>query len=207
MKMEWAHCGYGKKQSPVNLGWSPPEPGAPIELYYRSSPLKVIDNGHTIQVNFPEGSYANIRSKRFELLQLHFHSNSEHTLSGRPFPMEAHLVHKSKQGKLAVVGVMLVEGRHNDTIEQIWQNIPDEKGKEELIDAERINPINLIPDGFHYYHYMGSLTTPPCSEGVNWNVVNTPTEISREQLEKFRSLYPHNNRPIQPMNGRVSSLY
>jgi carbonic anhydrase len=207
MKMEWANCGYGKRQSPINLEWASPEPGAPIELYYRSSTLRVIDNGHTIQVNFPKGSYSNIRGERYELLQLHFHSSSEHTLSGRPYPMELHLVHKGKNDKLAVVGVMMVEGRHNDTVEKIWKNIPKEHGKEKEVTGTVINPITLIPDGFHYYHYTGSLTTPPCTEGVSWNVINSPIEISRKQLEAFRALYPHNNRPVQPMNGRISALY
>jgi carbonic anhydrase len=195
-------CQSGAMQSPVDLKWSKSKPGGPVRFDYAASTLRVIDNGHTIQVNFAPGSRVNLRGQWFDLVQMHFHTASEHTIAGKAFPMELHFVHKNKAGKLAVVGVMFKEGNANPWIEKIWANIPKEKNKETTVEAVAFNPENLLPPSKTYYHYMGSLTTPPCSEGVNWNVMNTPVEMSKEQIEKFRAIYANNARPVQALHGR-----
>lgn len=195
-------CSQGKAQSPVNLKWSAPVKGGDMHFSYESSKLKIIDNGHTLQVNFEPGSKINIRGQDYSLLQMHFHTNSEHQLSGKSFPMELHFVHKNDQGQLAVLGVFLQVGRPNTHVEKLWKNWPFVKNQEVEIKEESINPIVLLPKQLTYYHYSGSLTTPPCSEGVNWNVLNNPIEISQEQLDAFRTRYPVNARPVQALNKR-----
>jgi len=194
-------CGEGKAQSPVDLKRSKPRAGL-LKFSYVNSPLRIIDTGHSIQVNFDSGSTVLIRGKRYNLLQVHFHSPSEHTVSSRSYPMEAHFVHERGIGEIAVIGVMFIEGHENDVIEQVWSRIPEEKNREEVYESETINPMSLIPVVHSRYFYIGSLTTPPCTEGVTWNVLSTPLQMSRGQIEAFRALYPRNNRPVQPLNGR-----
>lgn len=195
-------CKTGHQQSPIDLKWKKNEENRSISFHYTKSPLKIIDNGHTIQVNFQEGSTATIDGETFNLLQVHFHSSSEHTLSGKSYPLEAHFVHKDSHGKLGVVGVFFVEGKENEWLKKVWSNVPSEKGKEFLVKNETIDPAQLLPSRKTHYHYMGSLTTPPCSENVNWNVMNTPVEASVGQLSQFRKLYSGNNRPVQNINNR-----
>jgi len=194
-------CREGKAQSPIDLRWSKPRAGL-LNFHYVSSPLRVVDTGHTVQVNFKPGSTVLVRGKRYNLLQLHFHSMSEHTISSRAYPMEAHFVHERGVGERAVIAVMFQEGQANEAIEQIWSKIPKEKYKEVIYEAEAINPMKLIPRVLTRYYYLGSQTTPPCTEGVSWNILNTPLEMSRDQIEAFRALYAGNNRPVQPLNGR-----
>lgn len=207
LNAEYSQCADGLWQSPVDLNWSKPFEGGSLALHYDSSLIKIIDNGHTIQVNFTPGNYAVIRGVTYELLQVHFHAKSEHTIAGQSFPMEAHLVHKHEKGGLAVVGIMFIEGKENSAIANIWKHLPDQQGHEVTVPGVQINASTLLPDTSHYYHYIGSLTTPPCSEGVNWNVLNSPVEISRDQIQTFRSMYSHNNRPVQALHGRQPVLY
>ena len=194
-------CREGKAQSPIDLKWSKPRAGL-LNFHYVASPLTVIDTGHTVQVNFKPGSTVLVRGKRYNLLQVHFHSTSEHTISSRGYPVEAHFVHERGVGERAVIAVMFKVGRTNEAIERIWSRIPKEKYKEAIYEAETINPMDLIPRVHTRYYYLGSMTVPPCTEGVTWNVLNTPLEMSREQIEAFRALYDGNNRPVQPLNGR-----
>lgn len=197
-------CGSGKAQSPVNLKWSAPlKGGGELRLNYKTSPLKLMDNGHSLQIGFDPGSSIQIRGHEYELIQAHFHTPAEHQLSGKTLPMELHLVHKDENGKLAVLGVFMNVGPvAHASIDKIWRNWPLVKDKGVQIEDESLNPISLLPKRFTYYQYTGSLTTPPCAEGVDWNVFNTPIEISREQLEAFRTKYTNNARPIQALNKR-----
>jgi carbonic anhydrase len=203
---EFKTCEAGKNQSPIDLKFKTPKKDRDIKFSYQVNPLKVIDNGHTIQVNFDKGSSVSIRGENYELLQMHFHTNSEHTFSGKHMPLEAHFVHKNKKGELAVVGVMFKEGKENPELQQIWSHLPSEKN---VVTEAKVDfaAVKLIPTNKSHYHYMGSLTTPPCSEGVNWNVLNTPLEASGAQINAFRRLYSANNRPVQPVNDRSPSNF
>lgn len=198
---EFAACVEGKEQSPIDLKWSKQKGKRKISFHYAEGPLHVVDNGHTIQVNVPVGSYALIDGQRFSLVQFHFHAASEHTFSGRHFPLEAHFVHKNADGKLAVVGVMFETGAKNAGLETVFLNMPG-KAHDEKRAMTKFNPASLLPSVHTHYQYSGSLTTPPCSEGVNWTVLNTPMPISEEQLAQFHRAYVHNNRPLQELHER-----
>jgi carbonic anhydrase len=140
-------------------------------------------------------SYLRIGQERYKLVQFHFHTPSEHRLHGEQFPMELHFVHRNALGELAVVGVFLREGAANPLIQQIWDAVSSEAGGQ-------IDPEDLLPQNREYYRYAGSLTTPPCTEGVRWHVLTEPVELSAAQVDEFRAIFPLNARPIQPLNGR-----
>jgi carbonic anhydrase len=173
-----------------------------IEFHYKPSPLKVIDNGHTIQVNVAPGSSIDVGEAHYELVQFHFHKPSEERIQGRAHDMVAHLVHRSAQGMLAVVAVLLDKGGANPTIDAIWKNLPKQKEQERAIDAT-VDAATLLPANKGYYTFQGSLTTPPCSEEVRWFVLKTPTKIRQSEITAFGKLYPMNARPTQPLNGRT----
>ena len=208
---KYATCKMGKKQSPIDLKWARPTKSRKLNIYYKPSiQPQVISNGYTIQVNVDPGNILKVDNKTYELEQIHFHSQSEHTISGEHYPMEMHLVHKSKEGHLAVIARMLIVGSKPDsTITQIWSYLPSPKKKFHEMEAlgYTIDLSALIPKTMTYYNYEGSLTTPPCTQGVDWNVFNTPLEISSEQLNIFRALYSNNHRPIQPLNERKLTNY
>jgi len=199
----YSACKDGAKQSPVNISKFLQEDLAPLEEAYSPSPLHVVNNGHTIQVNFKEGSGFTVAGVKYNLLQAHFHTPSEHYLDGAPYPMEVHFVHKANDGTLGVVGVMMKVGVHNPAVEGIWQNAPIQAGQEKIVDSVEINAADLLPASLDYYKYEGSLTTPPCSEGVQWHVLKLPIAISEKQLKAFQALFPVNARPVQSLNGRV----
>ena len=158
-------------------------------------------NGHTIQVNSDGTSKALLGRKEYKLLQFHFHSSSEHTINGKYYPMEAHLVHQSEDGELAVIGVMIDIGKHNNFMQKIFKFMPkNANGK--TTNSYVINANDILPKDRSYYHYMGSLTTPPCTQIVQWFVLKNPITISKKQLSMFNSLYKGNFRPIQKVNNR-----
>ncbi len=196
-------CASGKEQSPVNVAKFLQEDVPDIMLSYNPSSLAVVNNGHTIQVNYDAGSSFQAGGVTYNLLQLHFHTPSEHYLDGAPYPMEMHFVHKADDGTLAVVGVMMKIGEHNPVIEGVWQNAPIQAGGSKSIEGVKINAADLMPASMAYYKYDGSLTTPPCTEGVRWHVMKEPIEISEMQLKAFQALFPVNARPVQPLNDRV----
>ena len=201
-------CREGHEQSPIDLSWKKPKKnGRDIEFSYSSTAAKVVDNGHTIQVNFASGSKLSLEGKTFDLVQMHFHTHSEHSLSKKFFPLEAHFVHKNGKGELAVVGVFFKVGKSNSALESIWSAIPKKVGEEKLITSHDWTPASLLPSIKTHYHYKGSLTTPPCSEGVNWNVLNTPLEISEKQLGEFQKRYTANYRPVQVLHDRTPANY
>ncbi len=199
----FATCDNGKEQSPIDLvSAKKSKKLKKIKFKYKTVKLQIVNNGHTIQVNYPAGSYAIIGGKRYELLQFHFHSPSEHTVNGSHFPMELHLVHKDADGKLAVVGLFLKKGKTNKHLKNIWKNLPTEINKPLSVNAS-FNIMKLLPKKSSYFNYPGSLTTPPCSEGVNWNVLVKPITVSSAQIKKFLNLIKENARPVQPLNNRV----
>ena len=202
MQPEYSKCSTGTRQSPIDIRGGIAVDLEPIKFDYRPSAFSVIDNGHTVQVNVEPGNSITITGKRYELVQFHFHRPSEERINGRQYDMVAHLVHKDVDGKLAVVAVLLDRGSAQAIVQSVWNNLPLEKG-DEVRAGTRIDLSLLLPEDRRYYTYMGSLTTPPCSEGVLWMVMKQPVPISVEQVAIFSRLYPMNARPIQQADGRL----
>lgn len=203
VKPDYATCKLGREQSPIDIREAKHEVLAPIQFNYKPAQLRVINNGHTIQVNIPPGSFITVGNKKYELKQFHFHHPSEEYVNGQPYDMVAHLVHTDSDGQLAVVAVLISKGRANSLIQKIWENLPKTEGQEEVVSSVEINPSALLPANTGYYTFAGSLTTPPCSEGVTWFVLKTPAELSADEIAAFAKIYPDNARPIQPTNGRT----
>lgn len=195
-------CATGKNQSPVNLTGFVEADLAPIEFSYSPGGNEILNNGHTIQINYQQGSTIAVGGHAFELKQFHFHAPSENEIEGKSFPMEAHFVHADQDGNLAVVAVMLEEGAANAELEKAWQQMPAEGGKHSLTPVVLASA--LLPESKDYYRFDGSLTTPPCSEGVWWLVMKAPVAVSKAQIEEFAHAMHHpNNRPIQPIFARA----
>ena len=199
----FAACKLGVSQSPIDLTSDTEAKPHDLDFRYTSSPLEIINNGHTIQVNYTPGNMLLSGGRQFALVQFHFHHLSEHTVDGKPADMEMHLVHQDADGNLAVVGVFLTAGRQNEALEYVWQNMPAQEGEKRLVEGVAINAADLLPTNLGYYSYVGSLTTPPCTEYVHWIVLQMPVEVSAAQLAQFAALYPDNARPTQPLNERT----
>lgn len=197
-------CSMGKQQSPINIQTKSVHSAAlpPLEFNYKPGALHIVDNGHTIQANIDPGSFLAFGKDRYELIQLHFHHPSEERVNGKSFDMEAHLVHRDAKGNLAVVAVFLNSGKESAMIETLWQHLPSKKEREASPKGVHIDPAALIPQNQSYFTYIGSLTTPPCSEGVRWLVLKSPRTLSKEEIATFTAHYPNDARPIQPLNHR-----
>ena len=194
-------CARGKAQAPLNIKGPFEKALFNVTPDYKNGPLKIINNGHTIQVNVPPGSKLRIDSQPFELVQFHFHRPSEEQINGKPSAMVAHFVHKNSEGRLAVLGVLLKEGNENPGIKTLWTHAPAKEGPEVSPEGVNFNPGNLLPREYEFYSYEGSLTTPPCTEGVRFFILKSQVNISREQVEAFP--FKKNARPVQPQNGRA----
>lgn len=199
----FAACKAGHRQSPIDIGETVKADLPPIEFDYRPSPLRIVDNGHTVMATYGPGSSIRVDGRRYELKQIHFHRPSENTVHGKRYEMEAHLVHADAAGRLAVVAVLLERGRENALVRDLWSHLPGEKEKEELPVGVRIDASSLLPAGRGYYAFEGSLTTPPCSEEVDWIVLKDPVQVSDEEIGRFSRLYPNDARTTQPAYGRV----
>lgn len=201
---DFAACGEGEAQSPINLADATETSLIPIEFAYEEVPMAIFNNGHTIEVEYEEGSTLIYNEKEYDVLQFHFHQPSEHTIDGETFPMELHIVHINEAGGLAVVGVMLTEGvDDNEAYSTIFGNLPVEKGEPNEETDIMINVADLLPaDTDTYFTYEGSLTTPPCTEIVRWLVLAEPVALSAEQIAAFGEIYSNNARPVQPLNTR-----
>jgi len=204
LKSDFEMCSEGEMQTPINIVPTKDIELSPLIFHYNTSSLNVIDNGHSVQVNMMPGSSVIIDGKTYELKQFHFHTPSENHINGKSFPLEAHFVHQAKDGSLAVVAVMFTYGKYNPVLGKIWAEFPKmKKGKKLGLYLSDRDIRALLPRYKSYYEFMGSLTTPPCSEGVKWVVLKHTMQVSREQLAAFYNLLGHaNNRPIQPTNGR-----
>ena len=196
------HDCSGKNQSPINITGATDVALPAIEFLYDDKPLMMVNNGHTVKVSYPRGSFINVDGKRFQLLQFHMHAPSENHIEGKSFAMEVHFVHRNNKGELAVVAVMFAEGNKNLELEKIWNYFPNLKEGKLFTSQQWISPKNLLPKEKEYYLFNGSLTTPPCSEGVMWMVMKNSLEISADQLQKFTEMIGENNRPLQPTNDR-----
>ena len=197
----FAVCGDGREQSPIDLTGAEREALSEIGFEYAPSPISILNTGNTIQVDYQAGSGIVLDGTRYGLVQFHFHHRSEHTVDGADFPLELHLVHADADGALAVVGVFLEEGAANEALAPVWRHLPAEAGPAALV-AGMVDANALLPERRTTWRYPGSLTTPPCSEGVSWLMMTEPVTASREQIEAFGALFPINNRPVQPLNGR-----
>lgn len=202
LKPEYILCKTGNAQSPVNLKWSKPRTGGEIQLNYKPTDLKMLDNGFTLLIKTEDGGSAMLHGEPYKLTEVHFHTPSEHLLSGNSLPLEAHFVHKNKKGEMAVVAVIMIEGASNPEVDKLWNAWPNIKNAEMEVTNDNFNPMMLLPRKTTHYAYAGSLTYPPCTEGVKWFVMNTPVEISKQQILGFRSHYANNTRPVQPLKGR-----
>lgn len=198
----FASCSIGHAQSPVDVKGAKVEELPAIKFNYNAVPLNIIDNGHTIQVNYAPGSTITIGDKTYTLQQFHFHHPSENHVNDHRYDMEAHLVHSDANGHLAVVAVLLKKGAANAFLDTVWKNIPTEKGKATDVSNVSVNVKDLLPADQGYFTFTGSLTTPPCSEGVTWYVLKNSVSLSGDQVAAFAKLYPKNARPIHPLNGR-----
>jgi carbonic anhydrase len=205
---EYAACKTGKEQSPIDIRTTEKAALPAIRFEYKSGPLKyLINNGYTIRVNYHDdsspGNFVIVGKTRYQLTQFHFHRPSEEYINGKPYDMEVHLMHQASGGRVAGVTVFLRAGGANATIQKLWDHMPSTLSQELAIAGVEVNPAGLLPHDNGYFMYMGSLTAPPCTEGVTWFVLKTPVDISTEQLNAFAKLYPHDVRPLQPLNGRV----
>jgi carbonic anhydrase len=202
LKPEFSACAKGTRQSPIDIqGGLALDLDAPV-FDYRPGAFSVIDNGHTVQVNVAAGNALEVMGRRYELQQFHFHRPSEERIDGRRHEMSVHLVHKDADGRLAVVAVLLERGAAQPLLQSVWNNLPLEKG-EALAARAPLDPGQLLPADRRYYTYMGSLTVPPCSEGVLWLVMQQPVPVSAQQIDIFARLYPMNARPVQALAGRL----
>jgi len=202
LKPEFATCGTGQRQSPIDIRQGIRVELEPVKFDYRPAGFNVVDNGHTVQVNLGTGNSIEVNQRRYELVQFHFHRPSEERINGRQYDMVVHLVHKDLDGRLAVVAVLIERGGAHPVVQQVWNSLPLEKN-DAMVGPAPLNPALLLPQDKRYYTYMGSLTTPPCSEGVLWMVMKQPVSLSDEQLAIFARLYPMNARPIQSASGRL----
>jgi len=202
LKPEFAKCASGTRQSPIDIRDGIRVDLEPVQFDYKPSAFGVLDNGHTVQVNVAPGNSIEVMGRRFELVQFHFHRPAEERIDGKSFDMVAHLVHKDVDGRPAVVAVLLERGAAHPLVQSVWNNLPLEKGDE--VSARGLLDLNqLLPKDTRYFTYMGSLTTPPCSEGVLWMVMQQPVSVSPEQIDVFARLYPMNARPLQQASGRL----
>jgi len=203
LSAEFKECKLGKEQSPIDISTKATEKAKlpALGFNYKAGAAEVLNNGHTVQVDLADAGSAKLAGSDYPLLQFHFHTPSEEKIDGKSYPMVAHLVHKNASGNLAVVGVLFREGRENEALKSVLESMPArEGGKVALKNA--FNPAGFLPKNQGYYAFKGSLTTPPCSEGVAWQVLKEPVELSKAQINSFQKLYKMNARPVQPLNGR-----
>ncbi|MFZ0212192.1 MAG: carbonic anhydrase family protein [Candidatus Acidiferrales bacterium] len=202
---EYAACN-GKEQSPIDIRAAKKADLPALRFEDKTGPLTIINNGYTaLRVNYTagNGNFLVVGDQRYELTQFHFHHPSEEEIHGKPSDMVLHLMYKSSDGKVAGVAVLLKTGSANAVVRELWKYMPKTAGKERLIPRVEVNPAGLLPRDTAYYTYMGSVTAPPCTEGVVWFVLKAQMEVSPAQIAKFAQLYPHDVRPVQLLNGRV----
>jgi carbonic anhydrase len=195
-------CKLGHEQSPIDIRDAKKGKLAPLDLGYKKGSADIVNNGHTIQVTPADGGGLNIDGVPYKLVQFHFHTPSEEKIHGKAYSMVMHLVHQNADGKLAVIAVLLTEGKANAALAPVFDNMPAKEGDKKSLPAA-LDVTDFLPADKGYYTFNGSLTTPPCSEGVRWFVLKHPVEISKAQHATFQKLYKMNARPVQPLNGRV----
>ncbi|MEO1030722.1 MAG: carbonic anhydrase family protein [Bacteroidota bacterium] len=201
-------CGSTTRQSPIDISGVVNDPTLQsLSTLYANSITEIINNGHTLQFNYNGTGTVNFQGSDYSLQQFHFHANSEHTIEGSHKPLEAHLVHKNDSGHLMVLGIFFEIGAESTFLAQFIDNLPEEINETYLDFDLSYNASGLLPANLSYYHYKGSLTTPPCSEIVEWIVMKNALEMSQTQMDQFSGILHHNFRPVQPLAGRVIGAY
>ena len=205
LRPEFKACATGQRQSPINIDDSTTlqGPAEALQFDYQPSSASVVNDGRTIQVDVQGDNALTVRGSNYKLLQFHFHNPSEERINHKAFAMVAHLVHRNPEGQLAVVAVLFEAGASNPMVNKVWTYMPLDVGDRVRMPPGALNLAELLPKDQRFYQFMGSLTTPPCSEGVLWLVLKQPVPLSREQLRLFAQLFPNNARPVQPVNGRA----
>ena len=201
LSSEYALCAVGNRQSPIDIVGATQAEVPPVAFHYRPMKLEVEHNGHTVEVVSTSENWIEVGGARYDLTQFHFHTPGEHTVEGRPFAMEVHFVHRNEEGTLAVVGVLVRRGGEHRVLDALAGHLP-EPGESLAIEEMTITASELLPEASRIFRYEGSLTTPPCSEGVQWFVFETPVEVSAAALAAFEAILGNNSRPVQPLNGR-----
>ena len=203
LKPEFALCKSGHHQSPIDVEKAQKADLPSLAFDYHPSPLRIVDNGHTIMVDYAPGSFLRVGDRPYALKQFHFHRPSEEKIHGKRYEMSVHLVHADAAGQLAVVAILLENGPEQPLIRELWKDLPTQKGKEVIRADVQVDASQLLPSDHGYYTFEGSLTTPPCSEPVTWYVLKQPVSVSGEEVTRFSKLYRDNARPVQPLNDRV----
>lgn len=205
----YSKCADGTEQSPIDIELANVKLDKTLEdinINYKTTAFTVMNNGHTIQANDASGSNTILADGvEYKLVQMHFHKPSEHQFNGKNFEMEGHLVHKNDEGKLAVLGFLIKAGNENKVLAEMWSKLPSEKTEADITLENSVDLDALLPKEKKSFRYSGSLTTPPCSEGVKWIVMEQPIEMSKEQIAAFGTIFPNNSRPVQPLNEREVS--
>lgn len=199
---DYQTCAAGTMQSPIDLKAANAAGDLQLDLAYDAVPLKVLNTGLTLQLNGQAGGGFTEAGEQFDLVQGHFHTPSEHVLDGKTYPAELHLVHKSADGKLAVLGILIEEGAENAGLAALPAEFP-KGGEEAAVEGASFEPAKFLPEDRAIYRYSGSLTTPPCSEGVAWHVVKQPVTASAEQIAALTKAMGENARPPQELHGRL----
>jgi carbonic anhydrase len=199
---EFAACGNGVNQSPIDIRKTIAADLETLQFKYDSDSTEIVNNGHTLQINVGPGSWLRAEGEKFQLIQLHFHSPSEHRIKGEIFPLEGHFVHQNKSGALAVVGVLFRAGEWNTDLAHFGADAPEDLNQPVPIDVD-FAALELYHDNEFYYRYNGSLTTPPCTEGIQWYVLKEPGHIAPEQAAQFVNLIGEDARGPQPVNARI----
>ena len=194
-------CSIGDQQSPVDIAGTVRAQVPPLGFAWSKRPDTIVNNGHTIQLNLPEGATLRVGNEVYKLVQFHFHHPSEHVIDGKSTPMEVHFVHAAPSGGYGVIGVMMKAGRNNATFAKIAATMPTQEGPPVKADPA-IDPNGLLPTRRAYFRYAGSLTTPPCSQNVAWMVLTDPIEVAAADIERFAKIFADNARPVQKLNRR-----
>ena len=201
LSSEYALCAVGSRQSPIDIVGATQAEVPNVAFHYQPMKLEVENNGHTVEVASTNENWIEVGGARYDLAQFHFHTPGEHTVAGRPFDMEVHLVHRNDEGTLAVVGIFVRRGGPHRVLDVLAERLP-KPGESFAIEETKIAASELLPEASRIFRYEGSLTTPPCSEGVQWLVLEKPVEISDAGLAAFEAALGNNSRPVQPLNGR-----
>lgn len=196
-------CAKGQGQSPIDIRNAQAAQLPALEFSYGSVTPTIVNNGHTIQVNVPNGQFLRLADHRYELVQFHFHTPSEEQVQGKASAMVAHFVHRDAEGKLAVVAALIQPGKASTGFDAVLSHLPQQAGETLTVDGLELDLAKLLPTERRYWDFEGSLTTPPCSEGVHWMVLTQPVTVSAEAIRRFRRRFPANARPVQPLNGRT----
>lgn len=202
IKQEFNRC-EGFNQSPIDVKNTVKSSIPALKFSYQSTAKSIVNNGHTVQVNFNEGSALYLDGEAFHLKQFHIHTPSENQIEGKSYPLEAHFVHMNRAGALAVVGIMYAEGLENLPLAKLWTQLPKEHNVEQSV-QQTVVAAEFLPTHQQYYRFNGSLTTPPCTEGVRWLLLKDIQTASTAQIKAFSELMPYgNSRPVQPVNARI----